>query len=873
MATKPAVKLKEKRAKLTSKHSTHPERFFIQENARLIDNYFFESHKTGKIGEKLRGKGQNYAVVALGGYGRSEQCVSSDVDVMILFENKIPQKAEELIREIIYPLWDAGLDVGHATRTVSECMELIEKDLEILTSLLDARFICGDVTIFLKMSELLKKSVQSSQALYISWVEDMCRERHANFGDSSDLLEPNLKNGLGGLRDYHAMLWLGKIRSFVNTPDDLERMGFFSESEYEEFKDALEFIWIVRNHLHIVSKRKCDQLYFEFQETIARIMKFKKKRGQKPVERFVGVLHAKMELIKQNHRLFLSEIGRPKQFFINKNMFKRSRTQGLLVSKSMLNFTSEEAVVESPELLIKIFLESSRLKLPLCSAARRTVAEYGYLIEDFRFSFQCRKIFERLMKNVNEDFNVFSDMLNTDFLVQYIPEFDKILNRIQYNQYHIYPVDRHSIQVLHSVRGFASKKGMEDNPLYGELYQEIQNKNVLHWAALFHDIGKGAGGGEHSITGAKIAQRILKKRGLGEKNIKSVYFLVENHLFLINIAKRRDIDDEETAVLCARKVKDVDRLKMLYLLTVADSVSTGPNAWNSWTASLLRDLFFKVLEILEMGDIVSKRKVKSLQKKRAGLLVSDLGNYINRVELEQLIDIMSPRYLVNNSERKIIRHIKLYKTIGALGFAMKVRKKKKSSSRTAIICGKSQAGYFSKVAGVYTLNSFNILDAQIYSWGKKTILDIFTIKPFYDDVREEVKLKNVERDFEKVLTGELELKSALLEKIGKTNVVAPAQISEKTDKVLIDNTSSSFFTIIEVYTYDFPGLLFAVTNTLFRNELDIVYAKIGQHVDQVVDTFYVRALKGGKVYSQDVLSLVQAEILAEIKVFAPKEIS
>jgi len=844
---------------------------FMFENARLIDNYFIEKFSESRAGLSLSEQGISYTIVALGGYGRSEQCVFSDVDVMFLFDEATPDDAAELIREIIYPLWDIGLDVGHATRTVAECLELIEDDLEILTSILDSRFVCGDALIFNRLDESLKQSVQNYEDLNVSLIKEKCHARHNNFGDSSDLLEPNLKNGLGGLRDYHSMLWLGKIRFVIEGPDDLETMGFFSASEYEAYRDALSFIWQVRNHLHLLSKRKCDQLYFEFQEAIAVSLKFKKRHGQKPVERFIGVLHEKMELIKQNHLQFISELGRTKQFFINKNMFKRSRIQGLMVSKSMLNFTSEEAVIQSPELMMNIFLESARLKMPICSSARRTIAEYGYLAENFRYSAKSRQMFERLMYSVGEDFNILYDLLNTGFLVHYIPEFDKILNRIQYNQYHIYPVDRHSIHVLQAVRSFSSEKGMETNPLHATLYAELLNKKVLHWAALFHDIGKGTFGGEHSLSGAKIARRILSKRGLYDKNIRGVSFLIENHLFLINIAKRRDIDDEETAVLCARQIKDADRLKMLYLLTVADSISTGPNAWNSWTASLLRDLFFKVLEILESGEIVSKRKEKSLELKRKRILEDNAGGCYSEKELETLLDRMSPRYLVNNSEKKIVQHLKLYKKIGDTGFAMKVRKKKKSSSRTAIICGKETEGYFSKIAGVFTLNDYNILDAQIYSWGNRTALDVFTIQPFYDDVGEDTKFKNVEKDFQKVLRGEINLESALKTKIRNRFHKKQVSLSGKHDKIKIDNTSSSFFTIIEVYTCDFSGLLFAITNSLFQQKIDIVYAKIGEHVDQVVDTFYVRSVNGGKIFSDEVLQEIETVVLRAIDQFTLAE--
>jgi [protein-PII] uridylyltransferase len=515
-------------------------------------------------------------------------------------------------------------------------------------------------------------------------------------------------------------------------------------------------------------------------------------------------------------------------------------------------------------LLLEIFSESARLKLPLSSSAKRKVTEHWDLIESFRYDKATTKSFERIMAGVSQEFNVLNDMLSTGFLVRLIPEFDKIANRIQYNQYHIYPVDRHSIHVLQAVITFSSKESMATEPFHGRLYGELLSKKALHWAALFHDIGKGVPGGEHSRVGAKIVREVLGNRAVNPKVIDAVAFLIEHHLYLINVAKRRDIDDEETVIACARTIKDADRLKMLYLLTVADSVSTGPNAWNTWTASLLRDLFFKVLEILESGDQVSYRKEKTIQLKKEKILAADHVFTLDPSALGDLIENMPPRYLLSTPERRIIEHIDLYESRKDAPFALKVRKLPQSSNRCAAICATDKPGFFSKVAGVFTLNDFDILDAQIYSWGKQTALDLFTIKPFYDLSRESERWDRVKQDLARVLEGTLDLVEGLKTKVPGHYRKGPVIRAGKANRVDIDNKSSSFSTIIEVYSYDCPGLLYAVTNALYQCNLDIVYAKIATDVEQVVDIFYVRDLFGIKVDQPDRIREIRKAVLSAI---------
>ena len=296
---KSATQLKQNRDQLNAAYHRMTATAYIRENARLLDDYFLETFVKSSVGPQLNQNRNPCALVALGGYGRDEQCVYSDVDILILFDKKVPDEAEDLVREIIYPLWDAGLDVGHATRSIDECMKMASADMEVFTSLLSARFICGMSPLFSKLTAAINdRLIPSMKNRIVDWIKTSCEERHTSFGDSSDLIEPHLKNGMGGLRDYHTMLWLGRIRSMIHQPEDFVTKGYLTDNEYSGLMESLDFIWDVRNRLHFLTGRKTDQLYFEHQDALARSLKFRKKDGQKPVERFMGELHSRMDFIK-----------------------------------------------------------------------------------------------------------------------------------------------------------------------------------------------------------------------------------------------------------------------------------------------------------------------------------------------------------------------------------------------------------------------------------------------------------------------------------------------------------------------------------------------------------------------------------------------
>jgi len=859
--------LQKKRDRLISGFLNKRDPLFLEHNARILDDYFRESFERSEVGPIMRINKNPYAIFALGGYGREEQCIHSDVDLLFLFEKNVPDKTEDLIKEILYPLWDIGLDVGHATRSIKECVSLSGKDLEVLTSVLDARFICGVSLLYSElMEQILKKVIIKRSDKIINRLIESNLQRHDRFGDSTNLLEPNIKEGQGGLRDYHTMLWIGRIKYNIKQPRDLEYYGCLSYDEFKILSEALSFIWEVRNRLHYIAGRKCDQLYFEYQTELANALNFRKQNGLQPVERFLSKLHSRMEVLKQQYLMFIGEQAYTKKSKLSKKLNPQTQINGLEVKRDMLNFVSSEAILDSPDLLIKIFEESARLQVPLSSEAKRLLKEFIYLIDDdFRNASFALKSFERILFAPPTTIDVLNDMLSTGFLVQFIPEFKNIVNRIQYDEYHIYPVARHSLLTVKTIKKF----GMPDedkagNQLCGSLYKELSSKRLLLWAALFHDIGKGEPAGGHSQKGAKIVKDILKKRGFKKSDIETIIFLINEHLLLIKTASRRDLNDEGTVIACAGKIKDIERLIMLYLLTVSDSISTGPKAWNEWTSALLRNLFLTVLNILKKGELATGEAVETVNKKKEEILLS-ASLLQEKQKLERFFEVMSPRYLLYTSAQDILEHIRLYKKLGNADFVWKVTRTSDSNTRVVTICAKDRPGLFSKIAGVFTLNSIDILDTQAYTWRNNIALDIFKVKPPLDQIFETERWDKAEENLKSALSDELNLTEALKEKMSPYRTLRP-RTSQRPNRIVVDNESSVFFTIIEVFTYDFPGLLFSITDALFRCGLDVWISKISTKVDQVVDIFYVRDFDGQKVDSSDQVAAIKdtiAEVLPE----------
>jgi len=856
-----SLALKQKRDMLFEERFKEDTPAFLERHTRLVDDYFFESFEKSIIGPGMAIDRNPFSIIALGGYGRQELCIHSDVDLLFLFGDKVPEDAVQLIKEVVYPLWDIGMDVGHATRSMKDCISIAGSDYQVLTSLLDARFVCGMSPLYSDLMEQLHRKVliKRSESI-INWLVESNTSRHLRYGDSAYMLEPNIKEGQGGLRDYHTMLWISRIMSDIKKPRDLEYYGYLSHDEFRILSECLSFIWHTRNRLHYLTGRKCDQLYFEYQPKIAKALKQTSENGHKPVEIFLGELHGRMEFIKQQFMVFLYELGYERQQTRKRKAAKNTKIAGLEVTKrGSLNFTSSEKLLSNPELLIAIFEESANLKVPISAEGKRLIREFGYLVDDsFRASSSIIRAFERILAAPALSFNVLNEILNTGFLERFIPEIKGIINRIQFDEYHLYPVDRHSLRAVRTVKSFGTDEDITGDWLCGNLYQELKNRKILLWAALLHDIGKGEPGGGHSKRGAEIVRRILTRMGFKQEKIEAVSFLTEEHLLLIKTATRRDINDEETAFFIAGKIKDIELLKMLYLLTVADSISTGPKAWNDWTFTLLRDFFLKILSIMEKGELASNRVVEAVENKKRTLL-SAATSVKHKKDIENHIEVLPPRYLLYTTDREILDHHRLYSGLGTSDFVWEVEKPVESNTRILTICAKDRPGLFSKMAGVFTLSGLDILDARINTWKNNIALDIFTLKPPVDQIFEEEKWAAAKNNLESALSGKFDLAAALKEKMSGGMHMKPHMMG-KPHRIEVDNASSSFFTIIEVFSYDYHGLLYSITNALFSCRLDIRIAKIATKADQVVDVFYVVDFEGQKVDSDEQVASIRAAI-------------
>jgi [protein-PII] uridylyltransferase len=860
--TSPSVELKNARTELLSRFSSGDVSETFQENySEIVDHYFRRSVQESQAGSLLFRDKRPFALVALGGYGRRDLCIHSDIDVLILFDSRVPSSAKKLAEDLFYPLWNLGLDLGHGMRGIKDCLTLASENLEALTAMMDARFICGESPLYLTLVERLDKKVLRKMALTFSrWLEEQNQMRMAVFGDASSLLEPNLKEGIGGLRDYHHLLWLAKAFFHLRTPKDLEYSGILSHKEYADLENHLRFIHLVRNHLHQGSARKNDRLTFDYQERIARALSFKDQDGLLAVEQFLGQLHASMASIKSLHRSFVFTHSPGSRRHDIGSGHSESLTAAFHMDQGEIHFSSATAILSDPLLVMDIFVEGVNAGRPLSLESKRLVREFLYLVDDpFRTSERAARGFLSILKAPNA-FEALDQMLETGFLCAFIPELEPVQDRVQFDHYHLFPVGRHLLQTVRHLKTLHQEKDI----LLADIFLDLPDPAPLFLAALFHDIGKT--GKDHAAKGAVLVRNILKRFGYDRKKMEGVCFLVHHHLLLAETATRRDLNDEKIVVQCAERVGTIERLKMLYLLSWADGRATGPRAWNDWIANLVLELFFKILHILERGELAtpdaSRRMRQSMQQVR-----SHIGARLSPADQERLFDVMPPNYLIETGPRAIAQHSALYAGLQdtrarGLDSAFCLESKAEPSSGTyeVTFLAKDRAGLFSDVAGVLALNNINILSARIYTWRDGTAVDIFTVTPPVDPIRTDEIWKKIKRDLAETFQGTLPLSERLQQK-AEPSLLSRKKILTRQTRVIVDNESSDFFTLIEVFTDDRIGLLYQITHTLFALGIDIRVAKIATKGDLVADVFYVLDLEGQKVLEREKVEKIRDVLL------------
>jgi [protein-PII] uridylyltransferase len=775
---------------------------------------------------------ENMCLVALGGYGRKELFPFSDIDLMLLYRPEAEKQLGDVAEAIFYPLWDAGLEVGHGVRTPATCIEEAGKDFFLLVSLLDARLIAGSSDLFTALLADFQKTFVKGQRT--TFLQDMLfhrQKRHERFGNHTYLLEPHIKESRGGFRDIQAMLWSAQVLFNLKQPQDLERAGLISTEELQSFAKACDTLIKIRNRLHYISGRKNDQLFFEHQEEMAKAFDYKDQQGMLGVERFMRDIHAHLQTISLTSDLFFEHATEVLGLVqTGKQPQDKELEKGITLRQGRIHLTDMALAAKRPYLLMRAFTHVAQTGNPLHHRTKKLISANLHLIETkTRNSKRMNKAFLETIQGPNP-LPALTDMLESGLLSAYIPEFFHLQSLAQHDIYHVFTVDRHLLQTVEEVNQLRS--------LEHTLFITVPSPYILFLAALLHDIGKGYGK-NHAEYGAELAGDIGKRLGMPEADTNCLTFLVREHLFLAEIAQRRDLEDEALILRCAKQLNDPDRLTMLYLLTIADAKATGPSAWSDWKAALLQELYLKVANTLSRGDLTLPDPREEITWMRAQ--VSALLGDSPAVSLK----ILPNDYLLGNSPDEVVTHIRLHEELKTHEVIVKPSQEKGHWS--ILIMAQDRPGILSKICGVMALHNLKVLAAQIYTWLDGTIVDVLHVTSMLDNQFDDQNWQTLEDDLGKAIHFRIGLTHRLHQKLSALGAATSQMGQRPPAKVIIDPVASDNFTVIEVYAVNRPGLLYDITRTLSDFGINTFRAKIGTKADQVVDVFYVLDHQGLKI--------------------------
>ncbi len=796
-------------------------------------------------------RAQPIALVALGGYGRSELNFRSDIDLMLLHAGKLTANFEKLTQDMLYVLWDTGLDMAFSIRSIEECIALSKEDLKTKTSLLDSRLLMGDDLMFNELNISVRKKLFSEKGIE-TFIRDKAEEtaqRHARYGESVYILEPNIKEGEGGLRDFHTALWAVKARHggaggvahLISSEDELK------------LKESFDFLLWVRNELHLRSDRKTDQLTFDHQERIADILGFKQTEHALAVESFMHRYYKSASNISHYSGLVFSRCAareEKKGFF---NFRKKTLIDNVFeISEGVLKIADKEAFSASTDaaLVFKAFACAQENGVEIDQSAVDVIMNYASLNgAQLRSSQAAAQLFLALLKNAGA-YKTLSEMHRLRILEQYIPEFAEVSCRVQHDLYHVYTVDAHT---LFAIRELERLKGEYKSQfhLLATIFEELKKPELLLLAVLFHDIGKGRGKG-HAQRGAEMAAGICARMNLTDEDNGIVKFLVREHLILADLAQYRDIHDEKLVIEFAQKIGDVERLNMLYLLTFADVRAVGPDVWSQWKGALFQELYFKAITVLERGTFEPEdveAKISAIRKDVMNRL-RETGTGLSGAVVDDYFDLLPKRYFLTNSPGFIAAHIKLYGELGTEPFLLKVRQDEARDYTEFIILTHDMHGLFSMITGVMAANGGDILGAQINTMKNGVVLDVLQVVSRTGElITDAGKLKKIESDLYDVITGRV--KVAVIAGKRHVSILDKKAKPHVPTRIQIDNEVSDAYTVIDIHTQNRIGLLYDITSAASLLGLYIYIAKINTKGDEAADIFYVKDIFGQKIYYKE----------------------
>ncbi|WP_371156809.1 [protein-PII] uridylyltransferase [Jannaschia sp. 2305UL9-9] len=807
-------------------------------------------------------EGERFAIVAVGGYGRGEMAPASDVDLLFLTTWKVTPWIESVVESMLYILWDLKLKVGHSTRTIKDCIRLGGEDYTIRTALLEQRLICGDAALAQDLHDTLwDKLFSRTVPDFIEAKLEERAERHRKQGGQRYILEPNVKEAKGGLRDLQTLYWIAKYRYRVENTADLVGVGVFTAEEFANFEAAERFLWCVRCHLHLIAGRAADVLSFDMQVDVAARMGYSDHAGRRAVEHFMQAYFRHATRVGELTRLLLTalEADNIKQEPGLLGFFKRRRKvkPPYEERQGRLDVADEATFLSDPLNLLRIFEEALRTGLLLHPHAMRLLAANRHLIDrTTRNAPEAGKLFLGLLLKHGNPERVLRRMNELEILSAYLPEFAPIVAMMQFNMYHSYTVDEHTLQVISNLAQIERKELQESLPLASSILEKGVNRRVLYVALLLHDIGKGRPE-DHSILGARIARAVAPRLGLKTKEVETVEWLVRHHLLMSDMAQKRDISDPRTIRDFAKAVKTRERLDLLTVVTVCDIRGVGPGVWNNWKAQMIRALHRATAAALENGlEDVNRDTREAMAKKLFREAMPDWSESKLRTEIGRHYG----PYWQGIPTAAQVRFAHLLEGLGDGEVRIDLEADEDRDATRVLMTCQDHPGVFSRLSGALSLVGANIVDARSFTSKDGFALSAFWLQDADGSPYEPSRLPRLRSMIDKILRGEVATRRALEGreiKKRERKFRVPTNIS-------FDNEGSDIYTIIEVDTRDRPGLLYDLTQAFAASNIYISQAVVATYGAQVVDSFYVKDLFGLKLLSKSKQEALEKKLRAAI---------
>ena len=802
------------------------------------------------------------SLAAVGGYGRGDLSPHSDIDILFLHPYKLTGRGEQIIEHLLYMLWDLGFAVGHAVRSVSDCLGRARKDMTIRTSVLESRHVWGDQALYDGFRQrFLTELVPGTEAEFVAAKLRERDERHVRQGGSRYLLEPNVKDGKGGLRDLHVLFWIAKYLFRIERFGELVERDVLNRHEYDRFARAEDFLWRVRAHLHIVCERAEDRLTFDRQPEIASRMGYGPRRGNLAVERFMKHYFLAAKEVGELTRVFCAVLEAER---LHSAPVHRSGTvsgparDGLYVSGGRIAAVSEDTFIERPVRLLTIFRRAQIEGRDIHPATARLIHQgHGLITAEVCDDPEANRAFRAILTDRRNPEKILRMMNEAGVMGQFLPDFGRVVAQTQLDLYHVYTVDEHSIHAIGVLAAIERGDFADELPLASTLVHQLRMRDVLYLALLLHDVAKGRGG-DHSEIGAEIAREVATRLEFTPDEVETVAWLVRWHLLFSMTAFKRDPNDPRTIDDFVGRIRSLERLRLLLVLTAADITAVGPGRMTAWKASLLRMLYHRAEAVLAGGREAEDREARVAKARQA--LRARLSDW-TEADIAQFEARLPDTYWLSTDGGMQERHARLVQG-GGRGPLVETRIDRAREATEMTLYTPDYIGLFAAIAGAMANSGTNIVDARVFTTRDGMAIDTIWIQAAGGGaIRDEDRLERLEQSVVRALSGDDagtrgadEAVSLPAPPPGRS---APIALEPH---VLVDNGASRGFTVIEVSARDRPGLLYDITRTLSACGVSIGSAHISTVGSRAVDVFYVRDRFGLKLSREAQIAQVQGRL-------------